>query len=134
MFSKKVSVALFLYWMPLLCYSALIFYVSHQSDPAQGISIPINDKVLHFSEFAVLGFLTVRAFCYPLLKDSWKVSVALSVAYSILYAAFDEWHQFFIPGRVASGADLLADASGALLGIFLWVRFFLFPAKRSKAR
>lgn len=134
MFSKKVSVALFVYWMPLLCYSALIFYLSHQSDPTQGVSIPVSDKVLHFIEFAVLGFLAVRAFCYPLLKDSWHVSVALSVAYSVLYAAFDEWHQSFIPGRIASGGDLVADTSGALLGIFLWVRCFLFqPKGRNRA-
>ena len=33
--------------------------------------------------------------------------------------AFDEWHQISIPGRQASAYDLLADALGVALGI--WV-------------
>jgi VanZ family protein len=133
MFSKKVNTALFFYWLPFISYAAVIFYLSHQSDPTQGVHVPVNDKVIHLVEFTVLGFLAVRAFCYPRLRDSWKQSVLLSILFCFLYAAFDECHQYFIPGRTASVYDFIADVSGALLGTFLWVRFFCFRTSRANA-
>jgi VanZ family protein len=37
----------------------------------------------------------------------------------VLAGAADEWHQSWVPGRQASGADLLADAVGAALAVAL---------------
>jgi len=42
---------------------------------------------------------------------------AMSVVLSTLHGAFDEWHQSHVPGRVCSYGDLLADASGSVLGV-----------------
>ena len=38
-------------------------------------------------------------------------------AVAVLYGVTDELHQTFVPGRVASEADLVVDAMGALLGV-----------------
>lgn len=38
---------------------------------------------------------------------------------SIAYAASDEWHQSYVPGRSASLADVTWDASGVTLGMIL---------------
>lgn len=40
-------------------------------------------------------------------------SVLLATAYGVV----DEWHQSFVPGRVSSVGDLLADACGAALAV-----------------
>ena len=44
---------------------------------------------------------------------------AVAVALTVLYGVADETHQAFVPGRVASEADLAIDASGAMTGVFL---------------
>ncbi|MEJ2629102.1 MAG: VanZ family protein, partial [bacterium] len=41
-----------------------------------------------------------------------------------LYAVSDELHQSFVPGRISSVSDIIADCLGLLCAqmIFLWVR------------
>ncbi len=43
----------------------------------------------------------------------------LSVLLVILYAASDEFHQLFTPGRFASSLDLLSDGIGAVIGVWI---------------
>ncbi len=38
----------------------------------------------------------------------------------LAFSATDEWHQRFVPGRVASLIDLRANALGILIGLALW--------------
>ena len=35
----------------------------------------------------------------------------------LVFAASDEWHQHFVPGRVPSLEDVLADGIGIVLGV-----------------
>ena len=42
---------------------------------------------------------------------------ALGYAFSVLYAATDEFHQLFVEGRSGSLFDVGVDAAGALLGV-----------------
>ena len=47
---------------------------------------------------------------------------------SVFYGLTDEFHQMFVPGRVADLFDLLADAGGAIIGLFVvwaWSRVLL---------
>jgi VanZ family protein len=43
----------------------------------------------------------------------------LSVLLSSLYGVTDELHQAFVPGRVASIGDLVADSIGAFTGSYI---------------
>ena len=105
---------------------ALIFYLSSLSRPPTPKLDWVNiDKLYHLLEYAALGFLVVRA----LLNTSHKIFrhspwiAALVVA--SLYAASDEWHQYFVQGRFASVADWIADSLGAILGVlavYVWHR------------
>ena len=71
-------------------------------------------KTAHFSEYALLGVLLT------LLLDSYGVRWRwLSWAGCTLYAATDEIHQLFIPGRTGRWQDVLLDSSGALAGMLL---------------
>ncbi len=38
----------------------------------------------------------------------------------LLFSAAAEWHQRFVPGRVASLMDLRANAFGVLIGVTVW--------------
>lgn len=63
------------------------------------------DLAVHFVEYGIWGVLLGRT--------RWPVARWLPLA--LLFAAFDEAHQVWIPGRVASWSDLAADAAGLFL-------------------
>ena len=95
-------------------WAGLIFALS--SIPSLGTGLGTWDLVLrklaHAGEYAVLGFLLVRAVGREL------PAVVLGVA----YAASDELHQHFVPGRHAAVYDVAIDAAGVLIGVFLVAR------------
>lgn len=81
-------------------------------------------KTAHFSEYALLGLLLT------LLLDSYRVRWRwLSWAGCTLYAATDEIHQLFIPGRTGKWQDVLIDSSGAMTGM-LFVLLVLWLIRR----
>ena len=72
-------------------------------------------KGAHVTEYMILGillFLTLTA--YGLRR---VFSLALGTGF--LYAALDEYHQRFVPGRSGEIKDVLIDACGLLLGLAL---------------
>jgi VanZ family protein len=97
---------------PPLAWCAAIFFLSHQSTLP---STPGGDKTAHVGAYAIMGALFARAFWFgtPWAK---RTLFAGAAAVSIAYGAFDEIHQYFVPGRHASFGDFAADAAGAVLG------------------
>jgi VanZ family protein len=73
-----------------------------------------GDKVVHLLAYAVLAWLIGRALP-PLARAPRRLAVVLLGL--LVFAALDEWHQSFIPGRTASVADWWADAAGVVLGL-----------------
>ena len=80
-------------------------------------------KFGHLTEFFTLGALVSNAWVVTLThrggsrtfpKSFWR-----SVALCTFYAMTDEFHQLFVPGRVASPIDVGIDAAGAILGIII---------------
>lgn len=57
---------------------------------------------------------------------------ALSWAFCILYAASDEFHQLFVPGRAGLITDVCIDSAGALLGILLFLGALRLISRRTK--
>lgn len=98
---------------PVVLYAATIVFVSSKSSLP---SVRLNDKVMHFIEYAAFAFLINRSIL--LLRPSTPPRIATLAA--ILFASFfgvtDEIHQRFVPGRDASVYDLVADAAGSLVG------------------
>lgn len=70
-------------------------------------------KGAHVTEYAVLGILLVLTFItYGLQRAG-----TLALMSGVLYAALDEYHQRFVPGRSGEIKDVLIDACGILLGL-----------------
>ena len=68
-------------------------------------------KTAHVLEFAALAVWAVGlALMYGL-----KLPYLLGAAFSALWGAADELHQYFVPGREAKGTDFLFDTLGAAL-------------------
>ena len=101
-------------WLPVLAWAALIFALSSVPDLGTGLGTwdLVLRKLAHVGEYAVLGLLLARAARRP-----W-VAVALGVA----YAASDELHQHFVPGRRGAPLDVAIDAVGVVVGVLVWRR------------
>ena len=115
-------------WLPALAWGALIFAVS--SRPRLPVAFESgSDKVAHFIAYAVLGALLVRG------QIATGVSSLVILLAGWLYAASDEWHQSFVPGRSAEAADWVADALGVAAAVFAftWFRRRRAAAPRSES-
>ena len=110
---------------PPLALMALIFFLSAQPDLTSGLGLIdlIGRKVIHAAEFGLLWWLWLRAlgFRRPL------VAAVIAVG----YAASDEYHQTFVPGRHGSPVDVLIDAAGVPLA---WLVDRRLPAGRRRSR
>ena len=114
----RVSLERFLkVWGPVIVWAGVIFALS--SVPSLNSGFGTWDEVLrkcaHVTEYAILGFLLLRAIGREL--------PALLIG--VLYAASDELHQHFVHGRHASPVDVLIDSVGLLIGIFVVQRLVL---------
>lgn len=69
------------------------------------------DKLVHAAMYAVLAALITHAMSGHSLRTVLVLGGALA-----LFAAADEWHQRWIPGRSADLLDWVADISGAAIG------------------
>jgi VanZ family protein len=122
-------------WLPVLAWAAFILLVSSIPEPLdtapselsraiQGYRIlgvegvALVSFVIHFSLYAVLGFLAGRAVvdAGPLTPGAFLLALALCAAFGLL----DELYQVGVPGRGLDGVDLLADALGALVGLSIF--------------
>ena len=109
-------------------WAALIFALS--SIPDLGGSEPVvryQDKVAHFFIFGILGFLTTRAVVFSCREAGWR-SVFAGLIFIAVYAALDEFHQSFVPGRSVEVADFMADFLGA--GVFVLIGYRIFTNKK----
>jgi VanZ family protein len=97
---------------------ALIFALSSipQADLPEA-PIPNIDKIAHLIEYAILGALFIRAFRRSQLKAALKNLVVITILLSAAYAATDEIHQHFVPGRKMDIGDWIFDCLGSSLGI-----------------
>ena len=78
-------------------------------------------KIAHFSIYALVGFLLMGLVSTFKLKE--KTRILISLILGVLYAASDEIHQLFSPGRSAQITDVYIDTLGVLVGIFLILLF-----------
>ncbi len=87
-------------------------------------------KSAHMAEYAVLGILLLtwakEAFLAWTPLRLWFLSWGLAV----LYAASDEFHQRFVPGRSGEVRDVLIDAAGAAIGLAVFLLCRRFAKKR----
>lgn len=93
-------------------------------------------KLAHFSEYALLGFMCCVFF--RTFKQKMWLTTLFSLLLSISYAALDEWHQSFVPGRGPGVGDVLIDSSGAICGVLAallaWYLVHLIAKKRKMKR
>lgn len=76
-------------------------------------------KAAHMTEFAIMSillFVWLGLWEMTLFRRGMTAFLATAV-----YAASDEFHQLFVPGRAGRVSDVLLDSSGALLGVIFFI-------------
>lgn len=83
---------------------------------AEKIEYPIR-KMAHATEYAILGMLMSGAvYAYGVCG---KKVIRYAWILATIYAATDEFHQLFVPGRSGQFRDVLLDSTGAAVGILI---------------
>lgn len=112
-------------WLPLIAWMGLIFWFSSRPRP---FDLPdpwlqtLVAKLGHVIGYAGLSLLWWRALAASRVEPQ-RRKLALAFLLSLLYGVSDEVHQAFVPGRIGNPADVLVDAAGAGLGLWLLRRW-----------
>lgn len=128
--NKRLPAKIFA-WFLLAFWCAVIFYFSSENGDTSAelsdgllafLHLPIDvfwlRKIAHFTEFFVLGILTLNV-----VRVSFKVrkkTIIMSFLFCVLYAVLDEFHQTFVAERAPRVADILIDAAGSFVAIMLY--------------
>ena len=102
-------------WIPIFIWAGVIFVFSSIPNlqiKQLGIWDFVLRKIAHITEYAILSILVYRA-----VKN-----IFWSIYSSIIYAVTDEYHQYFVPGRITSLFDVLVDSLGVILGIIIYIK------------
>ncbi|MBK9449537.1 MAG: VanZ family protein [Bacteroidetes bacterium] len=138
---------MFLKTLPAIVWMGMIFSLSNQPGGGSGAlsrlimsylakfgidfqawfgehAVWVLRKCAHFTEYMILFFLLMLAFS---VRWERKTARWWALLGTFLYAASDEFHQLFIPGRVGDVFDVMIDTSGGLFGLVLislwwWMR------------
>lgn len=85
-------------------------------------------KLAHFSIYACMGICWTN-FLYS-INLSKKQCFVIAILMCFLFAASDEWHQTFVPGRSGELLDVGLDTLGAMIGTSLMIFFYRLKTKK----
>jgi VanZ family protein len=107
-------------WLPPLLWAGVMLLVT--SMPGSAIPRPLipYDKVVHFTAYGIFAVLLSRDIAQ--VAGLWR-AVLFALVIAAAFAAADEWHQRFIPGRQTDLADWRADFIGAAGGALLFALY-----------
>lgn len=87
-------------------------------------------KSAHITEYAILA--ASIAFALWISRFSRYKILWSSILISALYAATDEFHQRFVPGRSGEIRDVLIDTAGACLGALIFLAVIAVITRKQK--
>ena len=80
----------------------------------EAVQFPIR-KAAHMTEYAIFSIFVMIALIVDGIKGV-RIPV-ISAVIAIAFAATDEFHQTFVPGRYGCVLDVLIDAAGSIIGL-----------------
>ena len=83
---------------------------------AGNIEYPIR-KAAHMTEYAIFSIFVMIALIVDGIKGV-RIPV-ISAVIAIAFAATDEFHQTFVPGRYGCVLDVLIDVAGSIIGLII---------------
>ena len=96
-------------------YTCLNLDTSHLNEIILIIHNPLRE-CMHSLEYLILGVLTINLLIQTQVKEN---KMIITILFCFIYAATDEIHQLFIPGRTFEYFDILMDMVGTLIGTLI---------------
>ena len=109
------------YWLPVVVYLGLVQFIGMQPDLQVPMLFPDADKAVHVLEYLGVGVLLARAIRASVRAPVPIRTALLAVGLGLGMGAADEFIQSFVPSRMSSVNDLLADGTGLLLAQFIYL-------------
>lgn len=106
-----------------ILYSIFHLDPSNLNDIVNIIHNPLRE-CMHGLEYLILAIFTMNLLFQNKIKEN---KIVISILFCFIYAATDEIHQLFIPGRSFEYFDIAMDMIGSLLGTF--IAKFIFKEK-----
>ncbi len=154
----------YLSWLPAVIMMGIIFYFSSKPAAVSGeSSLAISQRIVkiyeeatdtqieeakradaldqvdhivrktaHFVEYAVLAAAVALHFTLWKEGKGWRLGVPILI--TALYAATDELHQVFVPGRSGQLSDVILDSCGAVAGVLFFALFLSIVGRRWGAK
>ncbi|MHB8769637.1 MAG: VanZ family protein [Syntrophales bacterium] len=118
-----------------MAYAAVIFQLSSLS-PFSEDRIPFigYDKLAHLVEYYLFGMLICRWLRNARHPGIRRHAAFLTILLGMWYGISDEWHQSFIPGRVATAWDVLFDSLGVVTAALTYPMTMKRYSRTSEAR
>lgn len=82
----------------------------------EAVQFPIR-KAAHMTEYAIFSIFVMIALIVDGINGV-RIPV-ISAVIAIAFAATDEFHQTFVPGRYGCVLDVLIDAAGSIIGLII---------------
>ena len=102
-------------WLPPLLWAAVVLGASSIPDlQTRTHGLAIRDKLAHFGEYFIFGWLVARSLERFGLRGARHFG--WTVFFGVFLGSVDEFYQGFVPGREQDLLDLLADTIGAAAG------------------
>jgi len=96
-----------------LCAIAIIALSSIPLSGLREVPLLVSDKVIHFTEYGIFGFLGGLAYLET------RRGLVLLLLFGAAFAGLDEFWQSFVPGRDSDLYDFWADQAGHVLGALI---------------
>lgn len=119
------------YWLSAIIWMGIIFYLSSQQHVSVSTESTYNFIVLktaHMIGYAILYLLLFRVAHSEKKKQKLDETLMKAALYTILYSAFDEIHQLFVPTRSGHLQDVFIDS----IGIFIMYSYIKYNFNRIK--
>lgn len=115
---NKQSIYLAFYMLIMILLSS----IPGNSIPGQISVVP--DKVIHFVEYSIFGYLSTVLF-----HKEYNYAIYKIILFGISFSLFDEAYQSITPDRDSSLLDVIADILGFIFGLSM----MLFKRKKLNA-
>ncbi len=117
---KNTIIKIIAFAQLLIASMSCVYFSSIEDVKLPDVGFVYTDKLLHMGAFIIYGMSLQVALIANMQKSSSKKIRFFVLLIAAIFAASDEIHQSFVPGRSADILDWLADVLGVCISLLFY--------------